>query len=445
MAGIFKAYDIRGVVPAELDTKTAYLIGRAVAVFLAKSPVLVSRDMRLSGPEIAGALVDGITDSGRDVVDAGLLSTDANYFAVGRYDYPGGVQVTASHNPPQYNGFKFCRENAIPVSYETGIGEIERMVKRNEFPPAARKGKVGHRDALADFAAHVLSFARGIAPLKVVIDAGNGMAGRMLPPILSQLPLNVTPLYFELDGTFPNHEPNPLKAENVVALQKAVLAQKADIGIAFDGDADRVGFVDDKGEIVPNDLAGALIARQVLGDSPGAAVIVDPRSSRATSEEIVAAGGRPVVERVGHSYMKGTMRRLKAPFGLELSGHFYFRDNYYADSGHIAMIAMLNLLSRERKPFSEVVRPLRRYAPTGEINYEVADKDAKIEEIARKFRDGRQTRIDGITVDYDDWWFNVRKSNTEPLLRLTLEGNTKEIRDRGLAAVEALLGTRAKH
>ena len=304
---------------------------------------------------------------------------------------------------------------------------------------------MGQRDALADFAAHVLSFARGLGPLRVVIDAGNGMAGRMLPPILSQLPLRVTPLYFELDGMFPNHEANPLKAENVVALQNSVRENRADIGIAFDGDADRVGFVDDKGEIVPNDLAGALIARQVLIENPAASVIVDPRSSWVTSEEIVAAGGRPVIERVGHSYMKGTMRRLKAPFGLELSGHFYFRDNFYADSGHIAMIAMLNLLSRERKPFSELVRPLRRYSATGEINFEVADKDAKIEEIARTFKDGRQTRIDGITIEYADWWFNVRKSNTEPLLRLTLEGKTPELRDTGLAKVEPMLGHRAKH
>ncbi len=445
MAGIFKAYDIRGVVPTELDAKTAYLIGRAVAVFLNKSPILVSRDMRTSSPEIAAALIDGITDSGRDVVDAGLLSTDANYFAIGHYDYSGGVQVTASHNPPQYNGFKISREQALPVSYETGIGDIERMVKENVFPPAARKGKVGQRDALADFAAHVLSFSRGIAPLKVVVDAGNGMAGRMMPPVFGRLPITTTPLYFDLDGRFPNHEPNPLKAENVRALQKEVLDRKADIGIAFDGDADRVGFVDEKGEILPNDLAGALIARQVLQENPGSHIVVDPRSSRATSEEIVAAGGKAQIERVGHSYMKATMRRLKAPFGLELSGHFYFRDNFYADSGAIAMMCMLNLLSRERKPFSEIARPLRRYSTTGEVNYEVPDKDAKIEEIAKTFRDGRQTRIDGITVDYDDWWFNVRKSNTEPLLRLTLEGNTPEARNKGLARIEPLLGKRAKH
>ena len=440
MAGIFKAYDIRGVVPDELDRKTAYLIGRAVGVLLGGSPLVVSRDMRLSGPEFAGGIIDGITESGRDVVDAGLLSTPANYFAVGHYGYPGGVMVTASHNPKEYNGFKVSREDVIPVSYETGLDEIERMVKEANFPPAARKGKVGHRDVLADYARHVLSFVRDIRPMKVVIDAGNGMDGKMLPPILKELPGEFVRLYFELDGTFPHHGSNVLLVDNLRDLRRAVLAEGAALGVAIDGDADRVAFIDEHAEVIPNDLVGALMARQVLREEPGAAVIYDPRSSRAVREEILAAGGMPRVERVGHSYMKATMRRLEAPFGLELSGHFYFRDNFCADSGVIAMIALLNLLSKEQRPLSELIRPLQRYSSTGEINFEVQDKDGKIEEIARTFADGRQSRVDGITVEYDDWWFNVRKSNTEPLLRLTLEGKTRRLMDSGLARVEPVLG-----
>ena len=440
MTGIFKAYDIRGIIPDELSEKTAYLIGRAVGVFLARSPLVVSRDMRTTGPLIAGAVIDGITDSGRDVVDAGLLSTPANYFTIGHYDYPGGVQVTASHNPKEYNGMKISREQAQPVSYDTGIGEIERMVAEDSFPPAARKGKVGQRDVTADYTEHVLSFARDVKPLKVVIDAGNGMAGKMLPPILAQLPGEFVKLYFDLDGTFPNHEANPLKDQNLADLRKAVVDAHAHVGVAFDGDADRVGFIDETGAIIPNDLMGALLARQVLSHERGATVIYDPRSSWVVKEEIVAGGGVPQVERVGHSYMKATMRRLRAPFGLELSGHFYFRDNYCADSGVIGMMTLLSLLSREDASLSELLKPLRRYSSTGEINFEVTDKDAKIAEIADAFSDGEQSRVDGITVEYADWWFNVRKSNTEPLLRLTLEGKTPELRDAGYARVTAHLG-----
>jgi len=440
MAGIYKAYDIRGLVPGELDRKTAYLIGRAVAVLLGGSPLVVSRDMRLTGPEMAGGLIDGITDSGRDVVDAGLLSTPANYFTVGHYGYAGGVMVTASHNPKEYNGFKVSREGVVPVSYETGLNEIERMVKEADFPPAARKGKVAHRDVLADYARHVLSFVRDIRPMKVVIDAGNGMDGKMLPPILKELPGEFVRLYFELDGTFPHHDSNPLIVGNLRDLRRTVLAEHAALGVAIDGDADRVAFVDDRAEVIPNDLVGALMARQVLSEEPGASIIYDPRSSWVVKEEVAAAGGVPRIERVGHSYMKATMRRLKAPFGLELSGHFYFRDNFCADSGVIAMISLLNLVSRERKSLGELVRPLRRYSSTGEINFEVEGKDAKVEEISRNFADGRQSRVDGVTVEYDDWWFNVRKSNTEPLLRLTLEGKTRELMDAGLARVEPVLG-----
>ncbi|HUW55714.1 MAG TPA: phosphomannomutase/phosphoglucomutase [Planctomycetota bacterium] len=440
MAGIFKAYDIRGIVPEELDRRTAYLVGRALGVFLGAGPLVVSRDMRLSGPEIAGALIEGITDSGRDVVDAGLLSTPANYFTIGHYGYPGGAQVTASHNPKQYNGFKMSREQAIPLSYETGIAEIERMVTENRFPPAARKGKVGQRDVQPDYTEHVLSFAHDIKPLKLVIDAGNGMAGKMLPPILGKLPCEVVELYFEPDGTFPNHDANPLKDENLEELRRTVVKEQADLGIAFDGDADRVGFVDETGTVIPNDLAGALIARQVLSEETGATIIYDPRSSWAVKEEITAAGGTPHVERVGHAYMKATMRKLGAPFGLELSGHFYFRDNFCADSGVIAMIAVLNLLSRDGVSMSALIKPLKRYHSTGEINFEVQDKDAKIEEVSTKFSDGRQSRVDGVTVEYDNWWFNVRKSNTEPLLRLLLEGRTLDQMKEGYARVQAVLG-----
>ena len=432
---VFKAYDIRGVYPEELDENLAEKIGMAAARFLNPGTLVVSRDMRVSSIPLARALINGILTSGCNVLDIGMASTDANYFAIGHYRQGGGIQVTASHNPPEYNGFKLSREQAIPMSYETGIANVERLALGAPMRPVETRGKVETRDIMNDWKRHVLSFARNISPLKVVIDAANGMAGKMLPPILAELPLQVTELYFKPDGTFPNHEANPLKAENLVDLQKAVREKGADLGVAFDGDADRCVFVDETGAAVSSDLVTALFAPHLLRGQIKPVVVYDLRSSHVVSEEIRQAGGTPVRDRVGHSFMKATMRQRNAVYGGELSGHFYWRENFFADSGHITMIQMLNILSAERRAFSELLKPLRRYHSTGEVNFDVEDKSAALTRLAKAFKEGRQDTLDGLTVEYDDWWFNVRPSNTEPKLRLNLEANTAELMEQKKAEV----------
>jgi phosphomannomutase len=438
--GIFKAYDIRGIVPEDLSAEVTYKIGRAAPRVLDGASFIVGRDMRTTSPEIQEALLRGISDAGADAVDMGLCTTPMNYFAIGHGSYGGGAMVTASHNPARWCGMKFSRAEAAPVSYDTGYSEIERMVTSGGLPPkAASPGGRSAVDVWPDYLAHLLKFAEGIGPLKVAFDSGNGMTGRFVPLLFERLPCDWHGMYLELDGTFPNHEPNPLKPENVVDLQRKVVEIGADVGIAYDGDGDRAMFVDEKGARVSSDLLTALIAREVLEQEPGAAIIYDLRSSRVVPEEIERAGGRPVETRVGHSFMKRILRENGAPFGGELSGHYYFRDQYYSDTGELATVFVLRLLSRSGKRMSELIEPLKRYFATGEINFEVADKDAKIEEIARLFADGGQSRLDGITVRYEDWWFNVRKSNTEPILRLNLEADTPELRDKGRARVEEVI------
>lgn len=424
---VFKAYDIRGVYPSELNETLAEAIGMATARFLNPGALVLSRDMRLSSESLSRAFCQGVLTAGCNVLDCGQISTDANYFAIAYYRKGGGAQVTASHNPPQYNGFKISREQAIPMGYDSGLANIERLALSVPARPADQRGTAEHLDIMADWKRHVLNFARAIEPLHVVIDAGNGMAGKMLPVLLGDLPIKVTELYFKLDGSFPNHEPNPLKTENLKDLQKAVREKGADLGVAFDGDADRCMFVDEEGTPVSCDIITALLARTLLLAHPKSSIVYDLRSSRVVAEEVRRAGGLPVRERVGHSYMKTTMRQRNAIFGGELAGHFYWRDNYFADSGFITMIMLLNLLSAEHRPFSEVLKPLRRYSATGEINFEVADKDAKLAQLAAAFKDGRADNLDGLTVEYDDWWFNVRPSNTEPMLRLNLEAKTPEL------------------
>ena len=422
---VFKAYDIRGVYPSELDEKLSELVGGATARFLNPGSVVVTRDMRTSSESLAKGLIEGLVTAGANVLDAGVASTDANYFAIGYYRQGGGVQVTASHNPAQYNGFKISREQAIPLSYDTGLANIERLALGPALRPAEHRGKVEHKDILPDWKRHVLNFVRRMEPLNVVIDAGNGMAGKMLPPVLADLPLRVTDMYFKLDGTFPNHEANPLKEENLRDLQKAVREKGADLGVAFDGDADRCIFVDNTGAPVPCDLMTALLVGYLIGGGRKEAVVYDLRSSRVVAEEIRRFGGVPVRERVGHSFMKATMRQRNAAFGGELSGHFYWRENYFADSGAITMIQLLNVLSQVRKPLSELLQPLRRYHSTGEVNFDIEDKAGAIARLAAAYKDGRQDTLDGLSVDYDDWWFNVRPSNTEPKLRLILESKTQ--------------------
>ena len=328
---------------------------------------------------------------------------------------------------------------ALPISGDAGIPEIERLAESNDLPASSRKGTVTTISAEEDYTNHVLSFLNEVKPLKVVVDVANGMGAKMLPPIMEGIPCEFVKLFFDLDGSFPNHDSNVLLAANLKDLQRAVAENRADVGFALDGDCDRCAFVDNEGQIVACDLAGALIAREVLSREPGATIVCDPRSSRAVGEEIRSAGGKTAVERVGHAFMKMRLRSAGAPFGLELSGHYYYRDNFCCDSGAITMVKLINLLSAEGKPLAELIRPLKRYHTTGEVNFEVADKDGKIVEIEEKFSDGKASHIDGITVDYPDWWFNVRKSNTEPLLRLNLEARTPELMEEFRKRVEAVI------
>ncbi len=359
------------------------------------------------------------------MVDIGVADTPQNYFAIGHLGASGGIQVTASHNPAVYNGFKMSRRDAIPVSYDTGIAELERLVRESpvatDLQPAAGETS---QDVFGQYADHVLSMLERREPrLKVAVDAANGM-GTVYLPILERLNIELVPLYFELDGSFPNHEANPLKSENLVDLQRRCKDKGCDLGVAFDGDADRAMIVDENGRVVSADLVTALLAPRFLRHEPGAVIVYDLRSSWATKEAIAEAGGRPVRERVGHSFIKTTMRDHNAPFGGELAGHFYYRDNYTADSSILTLIEVLDLLRETGRPLSELVAPLRRYHGTGEINFHVDDKDGMIRRLAGVFADGEIDYLDGITVQYADWWFNVRPSNTEPLLRLVLEARS---------------------
>ena len=438
--GIFKAYDVRGIVPRDLNAELARKIGRAAVQVLEADSVVVGRDMRISSDEIAQAFMEGVREAGADAIDTGQSTTPMNYFAVGRWGYGAAAMVTASHNPPEWNGFKFSRAEARPVSADTGLVEMERLVSSGDLPPPAEKaGKSVEKEIVGDYTDHLLSFAAGIEPMKVAVDTGNGMSGKFLPLLFERLPCELHGLYLEPDGTFPNHEPNPLKLENMRDLQGFVKEINADIGVAFDGDGDRVARVDERGEIVPCDLLTALLAPEFLRAEPGAHIIYDLRSSLVVPEEVKKAGGVPVEYRVGHSFMKGVLRERDAPMGGELSGHYYFRDTYYSDSGDLAMLTVLRVLSREKVPLSELIRPLRRYHATGEINFAVEDKDAKIEELSEAFKDAEVYFLDGVTVRYDDWWCNVRKSNTEPLLRLNLEAKTEKLMDEARRRVEEII------
>ncbi|MHB8646041.1 MAG: phosphohexomutase domain-containing protein [Thermomicrobiales bacterium] len=433
---LFKAYDVRGLVPEEWGAAEAEQIGRAIPPVLGVRQVCVGRDMRVSSPEIAAALIRGITAAGADVVDIGAVSSDALYFSVGKYGYESGVMVTASHNPAGYNGVKMCRAHAIPVSDESGLVAIRDMVLSGNFPPAARTGSVTERKVLDDFAAHCLGFidAATIRPLKLVVDAGNGMAGKVLPRVFAKLPqVTLVPMYFELDGTFPNHDANPLEQENIADLKARVVAEKADLGAAFDGDADRMFLVTETGEFVGGDMTTALVATALLRHHPGAAVVYNLICSRGVPEAIEQAGGRPVRSRVGHSFIKQVMREQDAIFGGEHSGHFYFRDNWYADSGLIALLSALDALSVENVPLSEALAPLDRRVRSGEINSEVRDVHATEKKVETHYREqpgAHLDHLDGLTIAFPDWWFNLRPSNTQPLLRLNIEADAPDLLDK---------------
>ena len=440
---VFKAYDVRGIHPSELDEEGAQAIGRAFVEVFEPKRVAVGHDMRVASPAMAEAAIRGASEAGAEVLDLGLVGTEMVYFVVGELGLDGGIAVTASHNPKEYTGMKIVREGALPVGGESGLLEV-RDRALGEPKAAGSPGKVERHDIWDLYVERVLSFVDpgAIAPLTIVIDAANGMAGVMLPPVLEQLPeLEVVRCFFEPDGTFPNHEPNPLLPENREFIVAKTLEEQADFGVAFDGDADRCFFVDDSGEFVPGDFITALLAEAVLEKEPGAKIIYDVRASWAVPETIERSGGVPLVNRVGHAYIKHRMREVDAAFGGEVSGHYYFRDFSQADSGVVPFLLMLELVSKRGKKLSEILRPFReRYFITGELNTPVPDVAAKLKGLEQRFgAEGRVSHLDGVSVDAEDWHMNVRPSNTEPLLRLNLEARTRELmeskRDEVLATI----------
>ncbi|MEW6336218.1 MAG: phosphomannomutase/phosphoglucomutase [Acidobacteriota bacterium] len=447
MSGVFKAYDVRGVYPAEIDEDLAYKIGYLFEGILDGEDlargrtVVVSHDMRASSPRLVAALSDGLRTAGMGVVNVGLATTPMNYFATGWLRASAGIQVTASHNPSQYNGLKLSRRDAIPVSMDTGIGELERLVATRPVPEPAPAAPIEYRDIAAAYRTHVLGFLKRREPrLKVAIDVANGMA-TLYRDLFDELNIDVVPLYFGLDGTFPNHEANPLKPENLRDLQRAVRENGCALGAAFDGDADRAILIDESGAIAGADLVTGLLAGPILERFPGAPIVYDIRSSWATKEAIESAGGTAVRERVGHSFMKATMRRIDSPFGGELAGHFYYRENFTADSSFITLVEVVNVMRGSGSPLSGLLAPLRRYFGTGEINFHVEDKEGTIRRLGEVFGDARIDYLDGITAQYDDWWFNVRPSNTEPLLRLVLEARTKDLLAASRERLLSILGS----
>jgi phosphomannomutase len=434
LSKIFKAYDVRGIYPDELDEDVARRIGAAFVTFVRADRLVLGRDMRTSSPALASAFTEGATGSGVDVIDLGEVSTDALYFASGKLDMSGAM-FTASHNPPKYNGLKLCRERAAPIGVESGLAEIKELSEKGESSTGS--GDVRDEDILPDYASHCRRFVDRdvLKPLKVAIDAGNGMAGKTVPMVFEPLPFEVVPLYFDLDGTFPNHLANPIEPENLNDLRKVVTAEGCDIGVAFDGDADRVFLVDEKGDLISGSATTALVAQRLLLKHPGEKIIHNLICSWSVPEVIKENGGEPIRTRVGHSYIKKIMADTGAIFGGEHSGHYYFRDNYRADSGMIAALLVLEALSDPGENLSKVLEPFDRYYDSGEINSEVDDQQAVLERLAAAFDDGKQDRTDGLTIEYEDWWFNCRPSNTEPLLRLNLETRTQELMDQKRDAV----------
>ena len=434
---IFKAYDVRGLYPQELSEDVFQQLGRAFAAYLGPSRVAVTRDMRLSSPSLAAAFIDGVTAQGVHVQDYGLAGTDMMYYAVASAGLGGGAQITASHNPKQYNGCKLVKAEAFPLSGESGIREMKEMMLGGTLPPpAAQRGTVTRGDIMAPYIEHVMGFIDPavIQPFNAVLDAGSGIGGAVAPHLFDRLPCRTTRLCFEVDGTFPNHEANPLIEENRQDIVAEVVRQKADIGIAWDGDADRCFFIDGSGEFIAGDFITALLAEAFLMRQPGATIIYDVRASYAVKDVVAGYGGKALMNRVGHAFIKRRMREEDAVFGGEVTGHYYFKDNFYADNGFIPALLILELMSRKGQPLRDLLAPLReRYFISGEINTKVASMAVvpeKLDRLAREYAHGNVYRLDGISVEFDDWHFNVRASNTEPLLRLNLEGTTPEIMER---------------
>lgn len=426
---IFKAYDIRGVYPTELDESAAYKIGRAFVSFVGAPRVIVGRDMRLSGPQLFKAVTDGIRDQGADVVDIGMVSTDQYYFACAQIG-GAGMMVTASHNPKQYNGFKMVREMPYLLSGDTGIQDVRRLAEQDTWTEPGRRGEMTSRELMGEFVEALLGLvdAEAIKPLKVVADTGNGMVGPALSQLYARLPVQLIKMYFEPDGSLPNHGLDPLQPENRAELQQRVVEEGADVGFAFDGDGDRFFTIDNRGAFVPGDYMTALLAEYLLRKQPGQKIVYDVRASWAVPNLVRAAGGTPLIERVGHAFIKRRMADENVLFAGEVSGHYYFRDFDYADSGMIPSLLILEMLSTSGKRLSELLAPLEaKYFVSGEINSTVADPKAKLQELEARYRDGKIEHIDGLSVTYPDWHFNVRISNTEPLMRLNLEGMSQAL------------------
>jgi phosphomannomutase len=438
LSTIFKAYDVRGVYPSDLDEEISRRIGAAFARFAGADRIAIGRDMRTSSPTLSEAFVEGAISQGVSVLDFGEVSTDALYFGSGRLEVPGAM-FTASHNPGRYNGLKMCREKAVPIASDTGLEDIRSTAEVIEVSGAT--GSVDSVDILSEYADHCRSFVERdrLRPLRVAVDAGNGMAGKTVPIVFEPLPFEVEPLYFELDGTFPNHPANPIEPQNLDDLRRVVTEKGCDVGIAFDGDADRMFLVDDNAELISGSLTTALVAERILKKEPGEGIIYNLICSWTVPEVIQENGGHPIRTRVGHSFIKRVMAETGAVFGGEHSGHYYFRDNFRADSGMIAALLVLEAMSESDAPLSEMLRPYQRYTGSGEINSEVADQQGKIEELAATYSEGKQDRTDGLTVEFDDWWFNCRASNTEPLLRLNLEARTPELMETRRDEVLALI------
>jgi phosphomannomutase len=445
---IFKAYDVRGLYPSEINEDAARQIGRGFVAYLKAKRIAVSRDMRVSSPSVAAAFIDGARQQGADVVDYGMLATDMMYFAVARDGHDGGAQITASHNPKQYNGIKLVRREAFPLSGEEGLGDIRDMIVNQTIPAAAgRPGSLTQMDVLDDYVKHVLSFIdiRIIKPFNVVLDAGSGMGGLVAPKLFDRLPCRTTKLCFDIDGTFPNHEANPLIEENRRDIVERVVRDHADIGIAWDGDADRCFFIDGTGEFIAGDFVTALLAEAFLLKNPGAKVVYDVRASYAVKDMVAKYGGTALMNRVGHAFFKKRMREEGAIFGGEVTGHYYFRDNFYADNGFIPAMLMLELMSHKGQTLHELVAPLRqKYFISGEINTKMPDMrvvQEKVDSLAARYSDAKVYSMDGTSVEYADWHFNVRASNTEPLIRLNLEATTQQMmeqkRDEVLAFIRA--------
>jgi phosphomannomutase len=447
--GIFKAYDVRGLYPDQIDEDIAYRVGRAYARVLpqlqGRSPeegsrIVLGHDMRLHSPALAEAFTRGLVDEGTQVLHIGLVGTEMVYYAIGSRELDGGVSVTASHNPKAWAGFKLLREGALALSGDSGIPEVQREAESGDFSSPSRQGSVERTDIYGEFQRHVLGFIDpgAIRPMQLVLDGGNGMAGRMIGPIIDGFPVTAERLYFEPNGEFPGHEPNPLLPENRKLIIDTVLEKGAELGIAWDGDGDRCFFVDDRGEFVPGDFMTALLAQAILAKEPGATILYDVRASKAVKDTVEAAGGKALVNRVGHAFFKTRMRETGAAFGGEVSGHYYFRNFWCADSGTIPALLVLELLSVRGKKMSELLEPYRsRYFISGEINSEVADQDAKMRELAERYSDCEVSWLDGVSVDCGTWHFNVRPSNTEPLLRLNLEAFSQEEME---ARTEEILG-----